>query len=98
MQPNSAAFRLKLGTTNTRVEVCSTAFMRNPALAGPYWRYYRATNYRHYHGLIHCDLLFTHGSLVTEKISQQLSALGIQNTADDFALVIQTFVGEQLIH
>ena len=39
VQSNSAAFRLKLGTTNTRaqfVEVCSTAFKRNPALAGPY--------------------------------------------------------------
>ena len=27
------------------VEVCSTAFKRNPALAGPYWSHNRAANF-----------------------------------------------------
>ena len=46
MQSNSAAFRLKLGTTNTHAEVCSAAFKRNPALAGRYWRHNRAAIFK----------------------------------------------------
>ena len=60
VQSYSAAFRLKLGTTNTRVKVCSPAFKRNPALAGPYWRHSRARKFLKVSAIRRCPKVLTH--------------------------------------
>ncbi len=43
-------------------------------------------------------LLLPHRSFTVKKIGQQLAALNVQDPADDFALMVQALVVEQLIH